>query len=672
MLQRKVTHSKEKHTRRLKHSLEQRWFRQNVMIFVAMAAVISMMGAAYALLNTTLNIDGQAKIKRSELIRIASVRVPEPAPSCGVSPYSPTWENTSFQVDGMLPNLNCMLVFNITVKNETSDTIYIKQIVEDSFSGAANMEYAFSLTPSSSDAVIAAQGEKQFTLTFRYKPSVSSLPAVTSFVAGFHLVFDIVTPPILASYSDSRNFEIFRGVTSFTPANMNSRIAAVDEIDGVITSQITTSCTTAGGSAVTCPTTWSGLPHGDYNITYNVTNSLGLSAVPITFAVKLWDFVKIDEGTSHAMALTSHGLVWTWGYGATGRLGMGNTSNQTSPVFHTALSGSTGPFVAPARRFIDISANNASSFAITDSGTLWTWGSRAGYALGDSSTSGSVNTATQISLPNGVKAVQLDGYYNTGTVLTDSGDVYVWGIGIYATPTKFSIPKMKYVAMGRYNGAYIDLDGKLWLSGDNNNGQLGVGFAGAGTTASGMSVASTSNVTNTYNGLTGVRKVQIAEDHMIALMENGEVYIWGRAYYGRLCNGGTGTGTTNAYTPFKVPVPGNSPVVDSAIFMNSSHMVTADGKAYSCGGNTYGEIQLGSTSPAAVLNPTVNYQVNSGDIYGITGITAGSETSHVIANNGLAVYGYGYSVRGEVGSGATNNSPTGRLWNLSINSIREW
>ncbi|MDR1196950.1 MAG: hypothetical protein LBL08_01590 [Candidatus Nomurabacteria bacterium] len=645
-------------------TMVQKLWRQNLLILAACLLAVCSLGTAYAILGTTLDIDGQATVKYGEPLRVAGVHPEQPPSSCGMSSYPPTWDNTSFNVDGSLPALNCVVVFNITVKNETDDVMFIKQIVEKSFNNSANMEYGFSITPSTSSSVVPSQGQLDFNIKFRYKSSIAALPSLTSFVASFSLVFEKVTPPVLTVTNAYRNFEVYRGNIATPPSSLYGRVAAVDDMDGVITSQIVRTCTNSASQTVTCPTTWYGQVRDNYKITFNVTNSLGLSAVPVSFAVKTWDFVELEGGENHSFALSSDGRVWAWGDGGNGRLGLGSTSDQTTPVYHSNLAGSTN-VNTPVRRIVSIAANRGTSYAVDDSGRLWTWGDKSYNALGDGgSTTGNVTAPMQITLPNNAKAVEVDGNNHTGIVRTDTGDIYVWGYNTdgsagtgntttITTPIKLTtmtVP-VKKVAMGEKNGAAIDTSGNLWTWGSGTYGKLGSSGSGDG------------NLPSKYSGLTNVKDIKIGDDHMLALMENGDVYVWGDNYYGRLCSS-----SSSITSPYKIPV---SNVVDIAVFTNSSHMVTANGKAYSCGGNTYGEIQVGYTgSPSGstgVTTPTVNYQFASG----ITTISANTDTSHILISN-MTAYGYGHNNHGQIGNSTTTNSATGVIWNFTVPAIYEW
>ena len=80
------------------------------------------------------------------------------------------------------------------------------------------------------------------------------------------------------------------------------------------------------------------------------------------------------SATQHVLAIKTDGTLWSWGLGNYGCLGLGNTTNRSSPVQVGALTtwdvcsaGSNNQF---GRGF---------SAAIKTNGTLWTWGDNQGY-----------------------------------------------------------------------------------------------------------------------------------------------------------------------------------------------------------------------------------------------------------------------------------------------------
>jgi alpha-tubulin suppressor-like RCC1 family protein len=70
-------------------------------------------------------------------------------------------------------------------------------------------------------------------------------------------------------------------------------------------------------------------------------------------AVNLTRVTKVDAGGQHTLALDSTGRVWAWGHNFHGAIGDGTTSDRTTPVQLTALTGVT-----------TVSAGGGTSFAI--------------------------------------------------------------------------------------------------------------------------------------------------------------------------------------------------------------------------------------------------------------------------------------------------------------------
>ncbi len=88
----------------------------------------------------------------------------------------------------------------------------------------------------------------------------------------------------------------------------------------------------------------------------------------------------IDAGIyeRHAYALSSTGRVATWGNDASGQLGNGSTNvNSATPGLIT-FTGVTAP-----QRVISVAAGTSHSVAVTNFGSVFFWGSNAGYAIGE-------------------------------------------------------------------------------------------------------------------------------------------------------------------------------------------------------------------------------------------------------------------------------------------------
>lgn len=50
----------------------------------------------------------------------------------------------------------------------------------------------------------------------------------------------------------------------------------------------------------------------------------------------------VSAGADHSMALTSAGVVWTWGQNNDGQLGDGTETNRASPIKVPGLTGAFG------------------------------------------------------------------------------------------------------------------------------------------------------------------------------------------------------------------------------------------------------------------------------------------------------------------------------------------
>jgi len=213
---------------------------------------------------------------------------------------------------------------------------------------------------------------------------------------------------------------------------------------------------------------------------YNDGGQLGdgtttTSTVPVS-VVGLTDAIAVSASSrSHSMALKSDGTVEAWGRNTFGQLGDGTTTDSSTPV---AVSGLTG--VAA------IAAGYLHSMALKSDGTVVAWGRNSAGQLGD-------GTTTDSSTPVTVSGL-------TGAVAIAAGELYSMA---------------------------LKSDGTVVAWGRNNFGQLG-----DGTTATRLTPVAVS-------GLTGVVAIAAGQDHIMALKSDGTVVAWGRNSSGQLGDGTT-------------------------------------------------------------------------------------------------------------------------------------
>ena len=138
---------------------------------------------------------------------------------------------------------------------------------------------------------------------------------------------------------------------------------------------------------------FSNVPSGTFTLTPSLT---GYTFSPSNRKVFLqgvdaigFDFSGSGQGrvvaTTHTVYLKNDGTVWAWGNNGNGQLGDGSTTQSTTPVQVSGLSG-----------VIAIAAGGTHTVALKDDGTVWAWGNNSNGQLGDGSTTQST-TPVQVS-----------------------------------------------------------------------------------------------------------------------------------------------------------------------------------------------------------------------------------------------------------------------------------
>ena len=145
---------------------------------------------------------------------------------------------------------------------------------------------------------------------------------------------------------------------------------------------------------------------------------VGTVTVPDGFAGEI---VAISAGQLHGAFLTAAGEVYTWGDNNLGKLGLGTTSNYELlvPTKVTALDGVVISSIIMA---------NGASYAISSDGVLYSWGQNTNGQLGIGSlTNTGTPTAISPAAFGGEKVVEVSSGTSFTLVRTESGDVYAMG-----------------------------------------------------------------------------------------------------------------------------------------------------------------------------------------------------------------------------------------------------
>ena len=232
---------------------------------------------------------------------------------------------------------------------------------------------------------------------------------------------------------------------------------------------------------------------------------------------------RSGRASAVAVALTN---LWAWGGNTRGQLGLGNTTNRSSPV----QVGTTSTWSS-----VEYNRGGEHTLATKTDGTLWAWGANNYGQLGLGNTTNRSSPVQVGALTTWSKVCC--GLYHTAAIKTD-GTLWVWGrnnigqLGLGNITNRSSpvqvgtLTTWSKVSCGKTLTAAIKTDSTLWTWGWNRYGQLGINASGE--RSSPVQVGT----------LTTWSKIHATDSHMLAIKTDGTLWAWGAGNYGQL---GTGT-----------------------------------------------------------------------------------------------------------------------------------
>jgi uncharacterized repeat protein (TIGR02543 family) len=196
----------------------------------------------------------------------------------------------------------------------------------------------------------------------------------------------------------------------------------------------------------------------------------------------------ISAGSSHSLAITNIGNVYAWGSNLAGKLGDGTTVQKLVPTLIDFFELNNGESI------ISVSAGSSHTLALSTSGRIFSWGYNASGRLGDGTTNNK-NTPTLITFPqleNGEKIqnIHAAGYHSLA--LSTMGRVFSWGrngsgqlgdgtLTNKLIPTLISISQLqndetiKQLSAGSTHSLAVTTTGRIFSWGSNFYGELGNG-----------------------------------------------------------------------------------------------------------------------------------------------------------------------------------------------------
>ncbi|XP_032396195.1 probable E3 ubiquitin-protein ligase HERC1 isoform X7 [Etheostoma spectabile] len=329
------------------------------------------------------------------------------------------------------------------------------------------------------------------------------------------------------------------------------------------------------------------------------------------------DAQMIEAGQYCTFSVSADGSVKACGKGSYGRLGLGDSNNQSMPKKLV---------LEPHRNMKKVSSSKGSdghTLAITIEGEVFSWGDGEYGKLGHG------NSATQkypkiIQGPLfGKVVVCVSAGYRHSAAVTNDGELYTWGEGDFGRlghsdsqsrnmPTLVKdISGVGQVACGSSHTIAVAQDGRtVWSFGGGDNGKLGHGDTNR---------VYRPKVIEALHGFI-IRKVCAGSQSSLALTSAGQVFAWG-------CGSclGCGSSETTSLRPRFIEDLSITKIIDISCGDSHCLALTHENEVYAWGNNTMGQCGQGHTStPITKPKKVIGLEGVS-----IQQITAG--TSHSLA-----------------------------------------
>ena len=395
---------------------------------------------------------------------------------------------------------------------------------------------------------------------------------------------------------------------------------------------------------------------GSPNLNDSETITITVNEVPDGSGV-----VTVSTGIDHSCASQPDGSVWCSGDNNDGQLGDGSATDSLVPV---QVSGPGG--VGTLGNAIEVAVGSYHSCAVLGDNTAWCWGLGSKGQRGD-------GTLSDASVP-----VQLTGSAATGVVDLAAGDTHtcalrsngrVWCTGengsgqlgladtvdrvqavrVKGTDGTGALESIVSVGTGTDHSCAIDSGGGLLCWGDNINAQVGNGTTG-GSQLWPTPVVGPGGV----GFLSNVVAVDGGSDHTCAARSDGSAWCWGDNAFGQL---GDGT-TTDSSSPVQVVGPGGvgflSAVVEVAGSKSHSCALKSDGSVWCWGSDNKGKLGDGTPDANSLTPVQVAGLGGVGFLSGVDALFdgAGDEKHSCAADSGGSVWCWGDGGKGQLGDGS--------------------
>lgn len=358
---------------------------------------------------------------------------------------------------------------------------------------------------------------------------------------------------------------------------------------------------------------------------------VGLGAVHVT---------GVTSAAYDSYFVTSTGGVLAVGENPLGELGNGNTTTSSTPVPVDLPSGTGVTAVVGGGYF---------ALALSDTGSVLSWGQDFAGQLGDGSISAFADTPRSVDLPAATKITQLAAGCNHALALTGTGQVLAWGedfsgqLGDAArassdVPVPVHLPAgtvVSQIAAGCNTSYALTSKGALYAWGSGAQGELGTGATLVSTSVP-VPVAVRSGVTPVA--------ISAGNSDGYLLTSAGGVLAWGSNNIGQLGSGGG----ASALSPKPVDLPSTVRVASVVGGGFNAFAITTGHQLYAWGGDYDGQDGVGSLRD--LFEPTpVAFPAGVG-VASVNGASAGGFQAVAEATDG-SVFAWGGNFDDQLGYG---------------------
>lgn len=274
---------------------------------------------------------------------------------------------------------------------------------------------------------------------------------------------------------------------------------------------------------------------------------------------------KVSLGVAHSLLLTEKGKLYAWGRGKEAQLGVAEEYMEV-PIAVAAVN--------TLGQIKDVAAGSLHNLVLDAQGRLFCYGDNSAYqcGLGDEDDT-LINAPQRVAEVDDEVVVMVGAKDMMSACITDQGRIYTWGNRLDKTPRYVGIMNgVKQMAVGSRHVLLLDTQGRVFVFGSGDDGQLGL--------KDGSKIALVPTEVDALKGIP-VAFIAAGSDNSFAITTEGKVYVWGGGSFGK---NGLGAWSPQ-YVPVQVTALGDKKIRRVAPGMTATLFLSDKGEVYWSGAN---------------------------------------------------------------------------------------